>query len=180
MLFACLVVICIFVLRDVFLLGVASQRGYRKLLIYAVVSSSYLTTAVIAAYAFSFSAIIHSLRLPSVCAAIIAFHIVLWRTAVWFKNQPVHDGMWLIALTPAPMLIFSLLVTSYVLAEQSGSDKTVTWSAFFAAGWILFVCAGAAAFRFAYRGWQDHTFVADLAAAASWTGLMIVPLARLT
>jgi len=165
----------LFFLRDVFLLGSASERVRLKLLVYAIATSVYLATAVVVTASLTEARAAESIKSPAIWVPSLGMHAVLCLAAVWFKRR-FTDSMWLIALAPAPVLILAI-----VAASRGAARLFVNLSGFQAGlmvsfGWIALVCAGALGFRACYRGWKDDGFVGDLAMIASWTGIWIIPL----
>jgi len=169
------IVLCIFFLRDVFLFGSTREHVFRKLALYTVLTSFYLLAAMRTAYSLPEGRAAELLRSPWIWVLTLLMHIGLWRAAIWFRRRPMREGMWVIALAPAPMLILSILAVTHYLADGTGSSNPSSAGVIAAAVWIAIVLLGVIGFRRAYRGWEDDAFVADLAEIASWTGIGILP-----
>jgi hypothetical protein len=169
-------VLSIFFLRDVFLLGSNQEHVLRKLTLYFTLMSFYLSAAVRTVYSFPEGQALSLLRSPWIWAVTLVMHAGLWWAASWFKRRPSgRNRMWLIAVVPAPMLIFSLIAASHRLSGIMGSPSALNVGMIASATWVTFVLIGVVAFRAFYRGWEDWGWAADLSAIASWTGIGILP-----
>jgi hypothetical protein len=169
-------VLCIFFLRDVFLLGSNQEHVFRKLGLYFALMSFYLPAAMRTVYSFPESQALSLLGSPWIWTVTLVMHAGLWWAAVWFKRRPNgRDRMWLIAVVPAPMLILSVIATSHRLSGIMGSSSAFNVGMIASAAWIALVLIGVVAFRTFYSGWEDWGWAADLAAIASWTGIGILP-----
>jgi hypothetical protein len=73
------------------------------------------------------------------------------------------------------MLILSILAMSHLMATASATTNPWSTGLIAAAVWIAILLLGVIGFRWAYQGWEDDAFVADLAEIASWTGIGILP-----
>jgi len=174
-LFGCFIIVSLFLLRDVFLFGSTREHVSSKLVIYSILTSIYVIASMWVVSSFPHTSAIELLKSPRVWTLTLAIHVVLWRLTVWFKHKPIRDGIWIISLAPAPMLILSLVVLGHGLEEFIGISDAFTLGVVASAVWILCVSFAVIGFRAAYRGWEDQAFVADLAEIASWTGLGILP-----
>jgi hypothetical protein len=160
------IVLCLFFLRDVFVLGAKQEHAFLKLALYSLLMAVYLLSATRAVYALPDGRALVLLRSPWIWGATILVHAGLWRAAVWIKRRSNgRNAIWLLAIVPAPMLILSILVV--------GHHLSFGWIA--SAAWIVCVWAGVLAFRATYRGWEDWDCVSDVAQIASWTGIGILP-----
>ena len=171
----CFTIMIMFYMRDVFLFGSTRERVLPKLLVYVALTSLYLSVAMVTLGSLPQGSALTFLRSRWVWALTLITHVGLWRLAVWFKRRPIREGMWTIALAPAPMFILSLILASQGIAALSGGSSVVTFGLILSSAWILLVLLGVTGFRIAYGNWRDDGFVADLADIASWTGLCIVP-----
>jgi hypothetical protein len=68
-------VLCLFLLRDVFILGSKQERVPGKLLLYAILMSLYLPGITVIAYSLPEHRAIELLRLPWVWMTVLAIHI---------------------------------------------------------------------------------------------------------
>jgi hypothetical protein len=174
--FCTCVVLCIFFVRDVFLLGSAVEQVRRKLAIYFVTTSFYLVAAISLASSLSSNRAAELLSSAAIWAPALGIHGILWCAAVWLKRRPDRDAMWVIALVPAPMLILAVVAVSHYAAPILGSLDGFHTGLALSAAWLGLVLLGVLGFRALYRGWKDDAFVGDLAVIAGWTGIWILPL----
>jgi|CZKS01.1.fsa_nt_gi hypothetical protein len=171
-------VLCLFFLRDVFILGSKQEHVPGKLLLYAILMSLYLPGVTVIAYSLPEQRAIELLRSPWVWVTVLAIHIAQWRFAAWVKHALHHkDRMWLTIIAPAPMFLLSTIVFSHGIAGQGDSAGALIAGLIVFAVWTASVLAGVLAFRLVYRGWEDWDCVADVAEITSWTGLGILPFA---
>ena len=171
-------VLCLFFLRDVFILGSKQEHVPRKLLLYAILMSLYLPGVTVIAYSLPEHRAIELLRSPWVWMTVLAIHVAQWRFAAWVKHGRHHkDRMWLTIIAPAPMFLLSTIVFSQGIAGQGDRAGALIAGLIVFGAWTASVLAGVLAFRLVYRGWEDWDCVADVAEIASWTGLGILPFA---
>jgi hypothetical protein len=168
-------VIFLFMLRDVFILGLKQKHASRKLIVYTVWSAIYLFAAIRMASSFSESRAAGLLRSPWIWGVTLLTHACLWWAAARLKRTEAGDGMWWIAIVPAPMLILSIVAVSRHLSEIIDGWSALTSGFIVSAAWIAAVIAGVLLFRRSYREWEDRDCVGDVAEIASWTGIGILP-----
>jgi hypothetical protein len=169
-------VLCLFFLRDVFILGAKQEHLPGKMFLYAVMMSLYLAGAMGIAHSLPEQRAIALLGSPWVWTTVLAIHAGQWRFAAWVKHGPHRkDRMWLTIIAPAPMFLLSAVVFSNRFARTVDSAGALTAGLIVFAVWTASVLAGVLAFRFVYRGWEDWDCVAEVAEITSWTGLGILP-----
>jgi hypothetical protein len=170
------IVLCLFFLRDVFILGSKQEHVSGKLALYSILMSTYLLAAVQTVYSLPDGRALELLSSPWIWALTLAMHLGLWWVAAQLKRRPDgSDWMWWMVMTPAPMLILSIIATSHRLSMMMGSSNAFIAGVVASIVWIALVLIGVLAFRAAYRGWEDRECVADVAQIASWTGIGILP-----
>jgi hypothetical protein len=169
-LFCIFVVLCIFFVRDVFLLGSTLERAGRKLALYSIATSLYLFAAVALISSLPASRAAELLRSSAIWVPALAIHGILLCAAVWLRRRPHRDAMWIITLTPAPVLVISVVIAAH------GSSDVLRAGLILSATWLGAVLVGVLAFRALYQGWRDDALVGDLAVIAGWTGIWILPL----
>jgi predicted transporter len=171
-------VLCLFFLRDVFVLGAKQEHLPGKLFLYAVVMSLYLPGAMGIAHPLPHQRAIALLSSPWVWTTVLAIHAGQWRFATWVRHAPDRkERMWLTILAPAPMFLLSAVVFSNRIAGPVDSAGALTAGFVVFAVWTALVLAGVLVFRFVYREWEDWDCVAEVAEITSWTGLGILPFA---
>jgi hypothetical protein len=171
-------VLCLFFLRDVFVLGSKQEHVPAKLLLYAMLMSLCLPGVTVIAYSLPEHRAIELLRSPWVWMTILAIHIAQWRFAVLVKHGLHHkDRMWLTIIAPAPMFLLSTVIFSHGVANRVNSAGGLIAGLIVFVVWTASVLAGVLAFRLVYRGWEDWDCVAEVAEITSWTGLGILPFA---
>lgn len=171
-------VLCLFFLRDVFILGSRQKHVPGKLLLYALLMSLYLPGATAIAYSLPDQRAIELLRSPWVWMTFLAIHVAQWRFAVRVKHGVHHkDRMWLTIIAPAPMFLLSSVIFSHGIASRVTSAGGLIAGLIVFAVWTGSVLAGVLAFRLVYRGWEDWDCVAEVAEITSWTGVGILPFA---
>ena len=170
-------ILSIFMLRDVFILGLKQELVSRKLLLYLVLISAYIFAAIRMAYSLPEGSAGVLLRSSAICGVTVMLHVCLWWASARFRRVPEgRDWLWLIAVAPAPMLILSIIAITRNLSVLLGwnilESGLVVW-----AGWIVSFSIGVLAFRSVYREWEDQDCVGNIAEIASWTGIGILPVA---
>jgi hypothetical protein len=171
-------VLCLFFLRDVFILGSRQKHVPAKLLLYVLLMSLYLPGATVIASSLPDQRAILLLRSPWVWITFLAIHLAQWRFAAWVKHGLHHkDRMWLTIIAPAPMFLLSTIVFSHGIAGKGDSAGALVVGLIVFAVWTVSVLAGVLAFRLVYRGWEDWDCVAEVAEITSWTGVGILPFA---
>jgi hypothetical protein len=171
-------VLCLFFLRDVFILGSKQEHVLGKLLLYALLMSLYLPGATVIAYSLPAQRAIELLRSPWVWMTFLAIHVAQWRFAAWVKHGRHHkDRMWLTIVAPAPMFLLSTVIFSDGIAAKVDSAGGLIAGLIVFAVWTASVLAGVLVFRLVYRGWEDWDCVAEVAEITSWTGVGILPFA---
>ncbi len=168
-------VICLFWLRDVFILGSKQDLALRKLVLYAILISIYLLTAMRISHSLAEGRALALLHSPWIWAVTLGMHGGLWWAAAWSKRRPSGgDWMWWIAMVPAPMFILSITAIGHQLSGILDGWNTFTVAVIVWAAWMTLVLTGVLVFRTVYREWEDWDLVADVAEIASWTGFGIL------
>ena len=168
-------VICLFLLRDVFILGSKQELAFRKLALYAILTSTYILAAMRISHSLAEGRAFALLHSPWIWAVTLVTHAGLWWAAAWSKRRPNGgDWIWWIALVPAPMFILSITAISHQLSGILNGPNTFTVAIVVWAAWMTLVSTGVLVFRTAYREWEDWDLVADVAEIASWTGIGIL------
>jgi hypothetical protein len=168
-------VLCLFFLRDVFILGSKQDLAFRKLALYSILISIYLLAAMRISHSLAEGRAVALLHSPWIWGVTLGTHAALWWAAAWSKRLPNGgDRIWWIAMVPAPMLILSLTAISHQLSGILDGSNTFTVAIFVWAAWMTLVLTGALVFRRVYREWEDWDLVADVAEIASWTGIGIL------
>src|SRR5438045_1196434 len=100
------VVLFIFLARDVFLFGSTKDHAFSKLGLYCAITLFYFLAAVRIWHSLAPSEATNLVRSPGVWVVTLLMHTALWVTASWFRSRPESDNqMWIVAVWPAPMLI---------------------------------------------------------------------------
>jgi hypothetical protein len=168
-------VICLFLLRDVFILGSKQELAFRKLALYAILISIYLLAAMRISHSLAEGRALALLHSPWIWAVTLGMHAGLWWAAAKSKRRPnSRNRIWWIAMVPAPMFILSITAISHQLSGflEGWNTSTVAVIVWFA--WIALVLNGVLVFRKFYREWEDWDLVADVAEITSWTGIGIL------
>ena len=164
-------VLCLYFLRDVFILGSKQEHVPGKLLLYATLMSLYLS-------GIPEQRAIELLRSPWVWMTVLAIHVSQWRFAAWVKHA-LHckHRMWLTIIAPAPMFLLSAVVFNHRIAGRVAGRGALIAGLIVFAVWTASVLAVVLAFRLVYREWEDWDCVAEVAEITSWTGVGILPFA---
>jgi len=169
-------VLCLFYLRDVFILGAKQEHVPAKIFLYAILMSLYLPGAIGIAYSLTEQRAFELLGSRWVWMAVLGLHVGLWCFATWAKHIPRgKDRMWLTVIAPTPMFLLGAVVVGHHFLGVVDASAAFTTGLIVFAVWTASVLIGVVAFRFMYRGWEDWDCVADVAVFASWTGLGILP-----
>lgn len=168
-------VICLFLLRDVFILGSKQELAFRKLALYAILISIYLLVAMRISHSLAEGRALALLHSPWIWAVTLGMHAGLWWAAAKSKRRPnSRDRIWWIAMVPAPMFSLSITAISHQLSGFLEGWNTFTVAVIVWFAWIALVLNGVLVFRKFYREWEDWDLVADVAEITSWTGIGIL------
>lgn len=109
------VVLCIFLMRDFLVFRMANGTTSRRLIMYGLALTVYLSGFLIALRSLSGNDIFHRLRSPVAALAILGIHLLLGGVCFWMRHTGRYDRAWLVATAPNPLLVSSIAICSRML-----------------------------------------------------------------
>lgn len=173
------VVLAVFLLRDVYLLsGYAPLGIVVRCAIYVIAVSCYDAVFIRAATRFTPSEAADVIKLPEVWLTAVLFHGVLAGLGWWFRTLPRRNCQaWWLTVLPAPaQMLASGALTLELAALFRTSPSTGYW---LVAVWVGAALLGVVIFRSLNQDLGDGDQAADFAQAVNVLGLSVLPFRQL-
>jgi hypothetical protein len=179
LLFCSIVVLVVFLLRDVYLLsGYAPLNIVVRCAIYLLTVSTYDALSIRAAIRLTPSQASEFIQRPEVWLTTVLFHCVLAGLGWWFRSLPRRNCQaWWLTVLPAPA---QMLASGAVALELSGLVRASPLAGFWLIpAWVGAALLGVVIFRSLNQDLGDGDQAAELAQVVNVLGLSVLPFRHL-
>ena len=168
------VVLCSFFLRDFLVFRIGPQaRTRQRLVIYAIALAVYLMAFLTVTSSLAPLEILHRVRTPFWSTTILAIHLVFAAASIWMRRARQYQWVWLVVISPNPLLISILAVCSRTLARVSPLD--VAGGLLASVLWTALLLTSIQWSRRTPVDRQEEDFSVEVAAVTNSFALMFVP-----